>query len=193
MWMLAEKYRDQIRTQQNNRSIRNEPGRSSVSEKPKQTGKEKPGDNLSVSRMDRIEKLIFAGKTVEQITKALDIDDPDEVYDLIRAKANLIRERTVRLEIDIDLIKYKIIATLSKELDNPVGYVAVSAARTLLDYLMPKRDKTEGMVVINFGMAPPRMADSPTYVYTDDKGREIEGSITVDDTDQADQDETEQD
>lgn len=126
--------------------------------------------NLPECQADQIARLLFAGKTVPEIAKALGIEDPDVVYDLVRGEANLIRERNVRYEIDADLIKYKVLHTLTEVMETGKEYARVNAARTLLDYIMPKRDKTEGMVVVNFKMDAPKMADPPQYVYVDEKG-----------------------
>lgn len=123
--------------------------------------------NLPVKKADQIARLIFSGKTVPEVARALGIENHDEVYDLVRDQANLIRERNVRYEIDTELIKYKVLNTLTETLESENEYNRMMASRTLLDYIMPKRDKTEGMVVINFGMSPPVMPDSPTYVYSD--------------------------
>lgn len=126
--------------------------------------------NLPVKKADQIARLIFSGKTVPEVARALGIENHDEVYDLVRDQANLIRERNVRYEIDTELIKYKVLNTLTEMMDSENEYNRVMASRTLLDYIMPKRDKTEGMVVVNFAMPAPKMAESPSYVYVDDAG-----------------------
>lgn len=126
--------------------------------------------NLPSRQVEKIERLIFAGKTVLEIARELDLPHVDIVYDLVRENANLIRERTTRYEIDADLIKYKVLHTLTQTLDSENEYNRIMASRTLLDYLMPKRDKTEGLVVVNFAMPAPKMADSPSYVYVDEAG-----------------------
>ncbi len=126
--------------------------------------------NLPEAQLDKIERLLFAGKTVSEIAKELHLPNVDMVYDLVRDQANLIRERNVRYEIDTELIKYKVLHTLTQVMDSENEYNRVMASRTLLDYIMPKRDKTEGMVVVNFAMPAPKMAESPSYVYVDDAG-----------------------
>lgn len=127
-------------------------------------------DNLPDELIKKAELLFISGKTVSEVAQALKIEDTAALYERLRTDSNLIRQRSVHVEIDIELLKYKVITTLTKALDDKTMYNRIAAARILLEYMMPKKDKVEGMVVINFGMEPPRMPDGPTYVYEDANG-----------------------
>lgn len=127
-------------------------------------------DNLPDDVMKQAESLFLQGRTVSEVAKLLRIKDTAALYERIRADSNLIRQRTVHYEIDLELLKYKVINTLTEALEDEKVSTRISAARALLDYTMPKKDKTDGMVVINFGMEPPRMPDSPAYIYESGSG-----------------------
>lgn len=121
--------------------------------------------------MQRAERLIIQGHTVSEAARILRITDPGPLYEALRRDSNLMRMRTVHYEIDLDLIKYKALKTLEGGMDDENSMVRLKAAQAVLSYMVPKKEKVDSMVVINFGMEPPRMPDAPTYIYPD----ELEG------------------
>jgi hypothetical protein len=127
-------------------------------------------DNLPEELIQKAESLFVQGKTVAEVAKILKITDTGALYERLRADSNLIRQRSVHFEVDIELLKYKVIMALTGALDDKSANTRIMAARTLLEYMMPRHEKHEGMVVINFGMEPPRMPDGPVYVYEDKQG-----------------------
>lgn len=125
---------------------------------------------LPANVLAQAEKLFLQGMTVSEVAARIGLEDPTALYEHLRSETRLLRERNVRYELDMDLVKYKVLEAMTRTLDSENERNRMMAAKTLMDYMMPKREKADGMVVINFGMEPPRMPDAPTYVYMDAEG-----------------------
>lgn len=124
-------------------------------------------DNLPADVLTKAGELFVSGKSVSEVAAILKIRDVKTLYDLLRNDDALMRERNVHYEIDIDLLKYTVLAKNVQLLESDNENVQLKALSLLMQHMMPKRDKAETMTVINFSMDPPRMPDSPTYVYSD--------------------------
>lgn len=133
-------------------------------------GKSDLSDNLPADVMQQAEQLFVQGKTVSEVARALKITNTYALYEQLRANSDLIRQRQVHFEIDLELLKYKVIGTLAAALDDEKSVRRLQAATTLMNHIMPKKEKQNGMVVINFAMDPPKMPDAPKYVYEDNQG-----------------------
>ncbi len=133
-------------------------------------GKSELSNNLPADVMQQAEQLFVQGKTVSEVARALKITNTSALYEQLRANSDLIRQRQVHFEIDLELLKYKVIGTLVDALDDEKSARRLQAARTLMEHIMPKKERQDGMVVINFAMEPPKMPDAPVYVYEDKQG-----------------------
>ena len=118
-------------------------------------GKSELSNNLPADVMQQAEQLFVQGKTVSEVARALKITNTSALYEQLRENSDLIRQRQVHFEIDLELLKYKVIGTLVDALDDEKSVRRLQAARTLMDHIMPKKERQDGMVVINFAMEPP--------------------------------------